>query len=203
MALEPFVSLAVFCGEFIATPRSIGALLPSSGRLARRIASQVPAHDNGYVIELGAGTGAITQALLDQLTNPDRLVCIERSPVLADMLRRRFPGLCIIEGDAMHLDVLLQGTLGPEAQVSHIVSSLPLRSLAPQCVREISRQVNLLLSANGHYIQFTYHMGDPGDDAPAGFRRLGFSRVWGNLPPARVDIFTPDCNVSSKLASAA
>lgn len=203
MALETFVSLAVFCSEFITTPRHIGALLPSSGRLARRIADQVPATGNGYIVELGAGTGAITRALVNHLAEPERLVCIERSPALANMLRQRFPGLHIIEGDAMHLDRLLTDTVGPHAHVSHVVSSLPLRSLAPACVREISRQVNRQLPSDGHYIQFTYHVGDPGNDAPAGFRRVGFSRVWGNLPPARVDVFMPELRNDQDLAPAA
>lgn len=203
MALETIVSIAVFCGEFIATPRSVGSLLPSSGHLARRIARQIPADDSGYVVELGAGTGAITRALQAHMNNPERLICIERSPVLADLLRRRFPDICVLEGDAMHLDTLLGNTLGPEARVSHIVSSLPLRSLAPMCVRRISSQVYRQLDESGHYIQFTYHMGDPGNEAPRGFRRLGFSRVWGNLPPARVDIFMPDRPAADVFAPAA
>ncbi len=203
MGLESFASLAVFCSEFITTPRSVGSLIPSSGRLARRIAEQVPASEDGLIVELGAGTGAITEALLERLDNPQRLVCIECSPVLAERLRQRFPNIQVIEGDAMYLDKLLRQTRGPDVRVSHIVSSLPLRSLAPACVRKISQQVRRLLPQNGHYIQFTYHMGDPGNDAPSGFRRLGFSRVWGNLPPARVDIFIPKRPVSQALASAA
>lgn len=203
MALETIVSIAVFCGEFIATPRSVGALLPSSSRLARRIARQIPADGSGYVIELGAGTGAITRALQSRIKDPERLICVERSPVLADLLRRRFPDIRVIEGDAMHLDTLLNNTLEPDAHISHIVSSLPLRSLAPMCVRRISHQVYRLLPDEGHYIQFTYHMGDPGNEAPRGFRRLGYSRVWGNLPPARVDIFMPDRPAAGAFAPAA
>lgn len=203
MALETIVSAAVFCGEFITTPRSVGALLPSSSRLARRIADQIPAGGSGYVVELGAGTGAITRALLSRIDNPERLVCIERSPVLADLLQKRLPTIRVIEGDARQLDSLLHTLLGPDARVSHIVSSLPLRSLAPACVRRISQQVYRVLAADGQYIQFTYHMGDPGEQAPAGFRRLGYSRVWGNLPPARVDVFASARSSSAEFAPAA
>ena len=203
MGLESFASIAVFCSEFIATPRSVGSLIPSSGRLARRIAKQVPASENGLIVELGAGTGAITEALLSRLENPQRLVCVECSPVLAERLRKRFPEIVVIEGDAMHLDKLLRERLGTDVHVGHIVSSLPLRSLSPICVRKISQQVRRLLPTNGHYIQFTYHMADPGNDAPSGFRRLGYSRVWGNLPPARVDVFIPKRAGTQPYASAA
>lgn len=204
MALETFASLAVFCGEFIATPRSIGALIPSSGWLARHIARQVPATDSGYIVELGAGTGAITRALQAHLINPDQLICIERSPTLVQMLRKRFPERCVIQGDAAELDSLLRDQLGTSMSVSHIVSSLPLRSLEPPTVAAISQQVEQLLPDDGRYIQFTYHMGDPGEDAPAGFRRVDTSRVWGNLPPARVDVFKPDRPLpAAAMASAA
>ncbi len=203
MGLETFASLAAFCGEFIATPRAIGSLIPSSGWLARHIARQVPATDDGYVIELGAGTGAITRALEQELSNPERLVCVERSATLVGMLRRHFPERCIIEGDAGQLGELLRSQLGADMQVSHIVSSLPLRSLAPPLVAAISQEGQRLLPDSGRYIQFTYHIGDPGDSAPPGFRRLGTSRVWGNLPPARVDVFTPDRSQTADLASAA
>lgn len=203
MALEAFASLAVFCGEFISTPRSIGALLPSSGWLARHIARQVPATDSGYIVELGAGTGAITRALQAHLINPDQLICIERSPTLVQMLRKRFPDRCIIQGDAAELGGLLVDQLGTGMSVSHIVSSLPLRSLEPWQVTAISQQVERVLPDHGHYIQFTYHMGDPGEDAPTGFKRVDTSRVWGNLPPARVDVFKPDRPLSTAMASAA
>lgn len=203
MALETFASLAVFCSEFLATPRAIGSLLPSSGWLARHIARQVPTGDNGYVIELGAGTGAITRALQSELSDPNRLICVERSATLVGLLRRRFPQRCIIEGDAAELDMLLRRRLGNDMPISHIVSSLPLRSLEPPLVAAISAQVQNLLPDSGRYIQFTYHMGNPGDDAPSGFRRVGTSRVWGNLPPARVDVFAPNRTQPANLASAA
>lgn len=202
MALENFASLAVFCSEFIARPRAIGALMPSSSWLARRIAEQVPPGSTGYVVELGAGTGAITRALEATLDDPDRLVCVESSPALAAWLHRRHPDVHVIEGDAARLGELLRTRLGADSHVSHVVSSLPLRSLDPVVVDTISREVELALPDNGRYIQFTYHVGHPGDDAPPGFRRLHTSRVWANLPPARVDIFTPD-RVPATAASAA
>jgi len=192
MALGTLVSAAVFCSEFLTTPRSVGALVPSSGQLARRIARQLPATGSGYIVELGAGTGAITRALLARIDDPGRLICVERSPVLADLLHRRFPHIRVIEGDAMYLDQLLSGHRAGVTPIDHIVSSLPLRSLSPGCVRRIGRQVRHVLSNDGQYIQFTYDVGDPGNRAPPGFRRLGFSRVWANLPPARVDVFSPD-----------
>ncbi|MDZ7737404.1 MAG: methyltransferase domain-containing protein [Gammaproteobacteria bacterium] len=65
------------------------------------------------MVELGAGTGAITRALLSRIDNPERLVCIERSPVLVDLLQKRFPTIRVIEGDARQLDSLLRALWAP------------------------------------------------------------------------------------------
>lgn len=189
---ETIASIAVFCGEFLSTPRTIGSLIPSSNLLARHIANRVPDTQEGYVVELGAGTGAITEALLKYTVPATRLICVERSPNMVRLLRRRFEGVRIFEADAAHLGELLAGLQNTGAAVSHVISSLPMRSLEPELVGTISKQIHQCLPPDGHLIQFTYALGDPGKRAPAGFRRIATSRVWVNLPPARVDVFMPN-----------
>src|SRR5258707_12647936 len=81
----------------------------------------------GHVIELGAGTGEVTKALLAAGIAPHRLALVERDPELAGFLRQNFPGPQIIEGDAAHLPGLLVAN-GVE-HIAAVVSSLPLLSL--------------------------------------------------------------------------
>ena len=95
------------------------------------MASKVPKLDEGeVVVELGAGTGAITRQLLKSGLEGHQLVSVERSNAMSEHLRKTFPELTLLEGDACELRVLLKQHLGLGVDaVSSIVSGLPLRSL--------------------------------------------------------------------------
>jgi len=181
-----------FTKATISNPRAIGAACPSSPFLARAMAQQVDANINnadGFVIELGGGTGMITRALLKQGIPPEKLITVEYSPELAQHLREEFPEIHVLEGDAGKLDQLLEKFIGKEAKNVHaIVSGLPLRSLPKSNVKAIKQQIFNLIGDNGLFIQFTYDL------------RLSFSQkkkfelkksriVWRNIPPARVNTY--------------
>lgn len=182
-------ALGLFVRELIADPRHVGAAWPSSRGLARRMASHIPDNSRGLIVELGAGTGVVTAALLARGIPPDRLVAIERSEDLARVLKNRFQGTTVIHGDARFLDEILAPHLGGDRTVQFVVSSLPLRSLPKATVLAIEQQVVRLLDKDGCFIQFTY---DVRPDRPGpfqGFIRRASKVVWFNLPPARVDVF--------------
>lgn len=176
----------IFLKEVISSPREVGAGCPSSSYLANTMAKEISSKSDGIILELGGGTGVITSALLKQGVTSDRLIVIERSPTLAVLLRRKFPNVRVIQGDASQLNRLL-GT--DSEKISAVVSSLPLRSLPKECVFNIKQQINKLLDKDGVYVQFTYDL-----RLPTSFREQNFSCkntqvVWKNLPPARVDTF--------------
>jgi phospholipid N-methyltransferase len=117
--------MVLFAREIIQNPRAMGAACPSSRHLAQNMAKQVPILESGYVLELGGGTGTITQALLQHIP-ANRLIVVERAPNLASYLQQRFPNSHVLEGDAAQVVKLL----GDKAhQVQTIVSGLPFRSL--------------------------------------------------------------------------
>lgn len=172
----------LFAREWLQRPAAVGAVWPSSDQLARCIAAHVPARGEGLVVELGAGTGVVTQALLERGIAPGRLVVIERSLAFVTHLRRRFPHVTVLHGDATELAELLPS----ERPVDSIVSSLPLRSLPEHVVRAIIEQWRVLLSASSTVVQFTYDLRDGAHALPAGFRQRASDTIWFNLPPARV-----------------
>src|SRR3546814_14318976 len=87
-------------------PGMIGAVCSSSRYLAAEIAHMVPSGD-GLVVELGAGTGMVTQALLEHGISPRRLIIVERSEGFVAHLRHRFPEATVIHGDAANLCELI------------------------------------------------------------------------------------------------
>jgi len=181
------ISLALFTREIWANPRAMGAACPSAPALASRMAARVPLDREGLVVELGGGTGAVTAALLKRGVPAWKLVVVERSPTLAHHLRQRFPQLRIIQGDAAQLGQLLHHDRA--RRVSTIVSSLPLRSLHPTVTRAISHQFETLLEPGGLLIQYTYDLRGTQSRLLPHFHRLSSRIVWGNLPPARLELF--------------
>jgi phosphatidylethanolamine/phosphatidyl-N-methylethanolamine N-methyltransferase len=173
-----------FMRAWLRDPAGVGAVCPSSARLALRIAQQVDLGVAGWVVELGAGTGAVTAALLRHGVSPERLVVIERSACLVRHLRRRFPQLRVILGDAAQGSVLID-----HEAVAALVSGLPLRSLPAAQVARITQAWSRAAGPHLRVIQFTYALRGASAWAAAGLTRTGAQWVWGNVPPARVDVF--------------
>ena len=180
----PDVEMALFFSRWLKAPHRIGALAPSSRHLARAMATQVDLRRSEFVVELGGGTGSVTRALLEAGIPAERLVVVERDEQLYKLLRRRFPQLRVVQGDARHLVDLLR-PLGIDA-VSSVVSSLPLVSMPKRMRRQIIDQSFALLGEAGRFIQFTYSLTSPLAARELGLRGRVAARVWLNFPPASV-----------------
>lgn len=192
MPLKTIASYFLFGGAFLTNQKTIGSVIPSSRFLGRRMADCVPASPAGYVVELGSGTGVITKALLDRGVPMDRLIAVDCSPEMVEWTRKRFPGLRVLLADAAKLETHLRAAVDLDAlPVSHIVSSLPLRSLPRPVVEDISGEVRKLLGKHGRMIQFTYDLRPRPHPALDDFGLAGSRVVWLNFPPARVNVYEP------------
>ncbi len=180
---------SIFLQEWLTNPRRTGAVVPSSKNLAAEMARWLPTEANEYVLELGPGTGAVTQALIGRGLHPERLIAIEKNPKMAGILRDRFPRAHIITGDARHLDRLLQEELNGHGTVGAVISSLPLRNFPADMAEELAGKIRAILSPKGKWVQYTYHLGKERPKGAAHFRLLTSNVVWLNLPPARVIVY--------------
>lgn len=151
--------LYVFVRSFLKTPLTTGAQLPSSRQLAEAMADLVDIDRPGMVVELGPGTGPVTEALLAKGLPEDRLVMIELNPDFCSLLRRRFPKARVLHGSAYDLLHLLAG-IGITPHDTHpviaVVSSLPLATHPENLRRGLLRDGLTLMGAAGRIIQFTY-----------------------------------------------
>jgi phosphatidylethanolamine/phosphatidyl-N-methylethanolamine N-methyltransferase len=175
-----------FLRGLVARPRTTGAISPSGPALTRAMARHVDPAETLPVIELGPGTGVVTKALIERGVDPKRIIAIEYSPEFARMVRERFRGVTVIEGDAYDLD----RTLGGRApRVAAVVSSLPLvaRPL-PDRIRLIEAGL-ARMTAGKPFIQFSYLMKGPVEGVPGRFTAEASPWIWMNLPPARVWLY--------------
>lgn len=191
--LDSRAGTALFLKRWLRRPFAMGAVIPSGRLLTEAMAREtVQALEGrpGHVVELGAGTGEVTKALLAAGIPPTRLALVERDPELAAFLRRHFTEPKIIEGDAARLPELLAEN--GIAQIAAVVSSLPLLSLPTDIVNGIVHGVFEALPQGGALIQFTYGPTPPVPGAlRQGLRLVGTrgNRIWRNIPPAVVWTF--------------
>src|SRR6202040_3045374 len=113
-----------FIRSWLEKPLSTGAVTPSGRVLARAMARYVEPKVPGPIVELGPGTGPVTEALVEHGVDPARLVLVEFNPVFCRMLRSRYPGATVVQGDAYRLKHLLGSLLRDPAAA--VVSGLPL-----------------------------------------------------------------------------
>jgi phosphatidylethanolamine/phosphatidyl-N-methylethanolamine N-methyltransferase len=175
-----------FIHSWIKKPLAVGAVTPSSKVLARNMARYVDPDDDGPVIELGPGTGPVTEALVAHGVHPSRLVLVEFNPTFCKLLKQRFPQADVVQADAYRLrDALTHYT---RHEASAIVSGLPLMTKPRRTRLRLLSDALGLLKPSAPFVQFTYAMVPP-IPRLSGLTVEASERIWLNLPPARVWVY--------------
>lgn len=174
----------LFFRQWLRSPKSMGSILPSSMSLARAAAAATAWEPGQTVVELGAGTGAISQGLLERGIPSEAITMIELDESLYDYLRNRFPGVRVVHGDATRLSEIVA-----EQQIDHVstvVSGLPIVNMSFDFQRAIITESFKSMKPGGFMLQYSY---SPIRPIPA--KRLGVKAevvrfVLRNVPPATV-----------------
>lgn len=177
----------LFWGRSLRNPRQICSLFPSSPFVGRAMTEAIVARPQPHVIELGAGTGAITRQLVRNGVSPHNLTLVELDPALGAHLERSFPGVDVMVAPAQDLARLWRERQGPP--VGAIVSTLPMRLFPKPMIRSIVKSAFQVLAPGSVFVQFTYR-----DNSPVPLRLVGAmglkaqrrGLVWANLPPAAI-----------------
>jgi len=179
-----------FIRSWIEKPLTTGAVTPSGRVLARTMAAYIDPNRSGAIIELGPGTGPVTEALLAQGIDPSRLVLVEFDPTFCRLLRARYPAATVVQGDAYALKRLLSSVL--QRPAAGVVSGLPLFTKPLRMRLRLLFEAFALMSPGAPFVQFTYNAVAP---IPKRLDRVSVEaseRVWMNIPPARVWVYRRD-----------
>lgn len=176
-----------FIRSWIEKPLHMGAVMPSGRILARTMAQYVEPDSESPVIELGPGTGAITNALIAQGVDQKRLVLVEYNPGFCALLRDRYPQATVVQGDAYSLRDALWNVLA--APASAVVSGLPLVTKPMLTRLKLIRDAFAALAPGAPFVQFTYSVAPPIPRSLPGVSTEASERIWMNLPPARVWVY--------------
>lgn len=181
-----------FAKAVLRQPRTVGAIAPSSSELAAELAAVVPKAGSPVVVELGPGTGSVTDAIAARLPAGGRHLTVEVDRELVTHLRRTRPHVETLWGDARDLRVLLDS-----AGVDHVdavVCALPWSLIGAGKQREILEQIAEVLVPGGVVSVLAYphaHWLPRAQDFRRAlngtFEEVGRGRVvWRNAPPAVV-----------------
>ncbi|QOZ30434.1 class I SAM-dependent methyltransferase [Bradyrhizobium sp. CCBAU 53421] len=176
-----------FLRSWIEKPLHMGAVMPSGRLLARTMAQYVDPEADGPVVELGPGTGPITNALIEHGVDQKRLVLVEYNPGFCALLRERYPQAKVVQGDAYRLRDTLWDVLKTPA--SAVVSGLPLVTKPMLTRLKLVRDAFLALAPGAPFVQFTYSVAPPIPKSLPGVSTEASERIWMNLPPARVWVY--------------
>ena len=176
-----------FIKNLLGNPLKTGAIVPSSTELATAMASFVPLGTDLPVLEIGPGTGVVTQALLDHGVKPEKLVAIEYSADFCKLIGDKFPDINVINGDGFQVQATLLEHFKDQPRFAAIVSSLPLLNSPQDKRQELLAEVLELLDGNP-LIQFSYGFRAP-VVAPRGVSVEKTAWITRNIPPARVFVY--------------
>jgi phospholipid N-methyltransferase len=181
-----------FFRQWLKNPRAMASLAPSSRQLAAQMVAQLP-EGARQIVELGAGTGVFTRALIDHGIAPERLLVVELNEELHALLRRRFPQSHVVHGDACDLADIAHSEGFAAGGIDAVISGLGFLAMPRDLQKRILQAVFSVLGADKPLIQFTYGPSSPLPrdllaELGLGVRRGGFA--WRNMPPATVYVYT-------------
>jgi phosphatidylethanolamine/phosphatidyl-N-methylethanolamine N-methyltransferase len=172
----------LFFKRLLKNPKALGAVIPSSLALANFICRHVEATPDSYVVEIGAGTGRFTRALLRFGIEPAQLFVVEMDPELCKFLTEHFPQVTVINGDARNLlEILPAHIIG---KVSTVISGIPLVNLSESVQASIADACFATLTEGGQMLQFTYGPISPLSSRKLGLHQKRLGSVLRNFPPA-------------------
>ncbi len=185
---QPVSNPWMFFRRWVANPLQMGSIVPSSPTLCGRVVRHVRRAPDQAVVELGAGTGVISRALLDSGMPPEQLYVVEIVPTMAAHLRRVLPGVNVIEGDARELFSLLPAHV--HNRIGTVVCGIPLVLLP---VPEQARFIDAIeaVAPGVGFLHYSYCVTSP---LPYLKHALAAKReAWTprNFPPASVWRYTP------------
>lgn len=188
----------LFWQRSLKNPLQVCSLFPSSPFVGKAMTEVIAHRAYPHVIELGAGTGAVTRQLIRNGVPPENLTLVEIDAQLGGHLRRSFPEVDVVIASAQHLGTLWTERAGQP--VGAVVSTLPMRLFSKRMIYLVMKNSLQVLAPGGQFLQFTYRTQSPVPDRvlkALGLRAWRYTRVWLNLPPAAIWVYERECDAPS------
>lgn len=190
--ISTFAEHLQFLQMFVSRPRTMGAIAPSSARLADCIVRQAGVANAHAIVELGGGTGSFTESIVREAHASASILSIEVNQTFAEILTARFRRVRVIADSAEHLRDHMRSAGMTAADC--VVSGLPWAVFNTDLQLRLLGTVHNALRIGGIFTTFAYLHASwlPAAREFRGHLESHFesvqstSVVWRNLPPAFV-----------------
>lgn len=187
-----------FLKGWLQEPGQVGSVKPTGKATARAMASYVPVDSDLPVLELGPGTGVVTDALLKRGVAPEKIVSIEYSTNFFEYLTRTYPKVNFIQGDAFQVKSLLEDK--PWQKFSTVIGAIPLLNVPKPKRAELIEACLELMPPGGAFVQITYGMRPPTPGVSGSYSVEATERILKNIPPAKLFIYRKNESAKENLA---
>ena len=175
-----------FIKQYITKPRTVGAILPSSKYLARRMVENIDFKSANYIVEYGPGTGIFTEKIIKKRKKNAIILLFESNKKFYALLKEKFKdetNLYIVNDSAEYIEKYL--TMYDIPAIDYIVSGLPFASLPHNVSSNILKQTQKHLKEDGKFITFQYTLLKE-DFIREYFNEVNIKRELRNVPPAYI-----------------
>ena len=174
-----------FIKEFLNKKKMVGSVMPSSKFLSKKMVDHLNFKSAKLIIELGPGTGVITERIIEKLGTNSKLLVIELNETFYKDLKKRITDkrVTIRKGSAADLSDFINDIEFDKADF--IVSSIPLAVLPNTLRKRIVIAVNKHLDQKGTFIQFQYTLQSL-KLLKKVFKNVSIKHCLFNIPPAFV-----------------
>ena len=175
-----------FLKQYIFKPRTVGAVLPSSKYLAKKMVSSINFAEAKCIVEYGAGTGVLTAEILQKKKPDTKMIVFEMNSTFCKMLSEKYgsePGVYIVNDSALYVGKKLQEY--GAAYADYVISGLPFASLPQDVSFDILTETKKHLMPGGAFITFQYTLLKK-DFIGQFFDHVDIVREVRNVPPAYV-----------------
>lgn len=151
--------MIAFIKQFIKYPTKIGAVLPSSKYLAKRMVEEIDFSSCKYIVEYGPGTGVFTEEIMKRKNQNSKFLIIEQNIEFYHMLCDRYgntPNVIIVNGTVEKIEEYLKENEFPYADV--IISGIPFTSLPKDVTKTILHNTTQVLKRESLFITFQYSL---------------------------------------------
>lgn len=183
-----------FLTQFIIHPTKTGAILPSNNKLCELITDTADLQNVSTVVELGSGTGVITEKILQKKAEDTTFFALEINPAFVESTKTKCPEAVVYQSSAENIMKHLE--LHGESGCDRIISSLPWSTFNRQMQKTLLDSIYDVLNPGGLFLTYAYVLGIVAPSAwkfrkkiYAKFDHVTTSRtVWSNVPPAFIYI---------------
>lgn len=175
----------LFIKSWVQNPKALGAIAPSSEALGKFISKQITLGSDEFIVEVGAGTGSLTDELLVSGIAPEKLIVVELDEKLAAFLRKKLPAqVCVIQGNAEDLAKILPDFA--RGHIATVISGIPMMNLRKDEQLRIISSCFDVMKEGGYLLQFTYGPLSPIPAKKLGLAKKRVGHVLMNIPPATI-----------------